>query len=69
MVWKRISSDPITTQSCVAVENEEGKTGLASVRFVAGSARLYGSVYTDDGFDDDGLPVETIIDARPKFAV
>jgi hypothetical protein len=71
--WKRISSEPVTTQSRTRVYHPaSGQEGWASVRWDSGRVTLSGPVVDlDFVFDANGCQTEepkvTVLDAEPKF--
>ena len=74
MRWERISSDPISTQTLVAVRSVDGQEGYAAVRWVSGPGggrhpELFGRVWRNTYDAAGSLESERreIIDDNPQF--
>ena len=73
MNWKRLTSDPVTTESEVRVFNESGDEGYASVAWHSNCVRLYGPItqIVERFFDADGIeyrdPIRRVVDTTPAF--
>lgn len=76
--WKRVSGEPITTESRTRVYSDDGREGYVAISREQRGAwdthgpRLYGPVVAvESQYNSDGTVVsekKTVIDAEPTFA-